>query len=153
MGAGGRSPRRGGAVVEAFVDSGFWLAVFRRPQAGREPDRRAGARELLRRLAAERRRLVTTNLVVAEAHQLLLVRDYRGTALEFLRFARAPGLLVVASTPELEQRATADWIERYSDHDFSLCDAVSFVVMRERGIRQALTFDRHYAAAGFEMLP
>ena len=73
--------------------------------------------------------------------------------MEFLRRVRKPGIIVVESSADLESQALTDWIERYRDHDFSLCDAVSFAVMRERGIQWALTFDRHFAAAGFEMLP
>jgi predicted nucleic acid-binding protein len=31
---------------------------------------------------------------------------------------------------------------------YSLCDAVSFVLTRERGIREALTTDRHFEQEG-----
>jgi predicted nucleic acid-binding protein len=36
-----------------------------------------------------------------------------------------------------------------SDKSYSLCDAVSFIVMRERNISEALTTDRHFAQEGF----
>ena len=45
------------------------------------------------------------------------------------------------------------WIEPFSDQPFSLADAASFAMMTELGIREALTLDRHFAAAGFVMLP
>lgn len=35
------------------------------------------------------------------------------------------------------------------DKNYSLCDAVSFVLMRQRGINQALTTDRHFEQEGF----
>ncbi len=35
----------------------------------------------------------------------------------------------------------------------SLVDCVSFEVMRERGIREALALDRHFSEQGFECLP
>lgn len=35
----------------------------------------------------------------------------------------------------------------------SLVDCASFAVMRAHGIRAALAFDRHFAAAGFEVVP
>jgi predicted nucleic acid-binding protein len=44
-------------------------------------------------------------------------------------------------------------LERYEDRDFSFTDAVSFAVMSERRIREALTLDTHFAAAGFAVLP
>lgn len=96
---------------------------------------------------------MTTNLVVAETHQLLLARDRRDTALAFLRGFPSPNTEVVSSAPELEAEAVSEWIERYGDQDFSLTDAVSFALMKRRSIRRALTFDKHFAAAGFEMLP
>jgi hypothetical protein len=40
-----------------------------------------------------------------------------------------------------------------SDQDFSLTDAVSFVVMQERGIEQAFTFGNHFAILGFQIIP
>ncbi len=42
---------------------------------------------------------------------------------------------------------------RNPDKKLSLCDAASFIVMRERGVTTAFTFDRHFADAGFELLP
>ncbi len=38
------------------------------------------------------------------------------------------------------------------DKAYSLCDAVSFVLMRERGIIEALTTDHHFAQEGFTRL-
>ena len=35
------------------------------------------------------------------------------------------------------------------DKNYSLCDAVSFVLMRERGIIEALTTDKHFKQEGF----
>lgn len=35
------------------------------------------------------------------------------------------------------------------DKNYSLCDAVSFVLMREHGITDALTTDRHFEQEGF----
>jgi len=38
------------------------------------------------------------------------------------------------------------------DKAYSLCDAVSFVVMRQRGISDALTTDHHFEQEGFRRL-
>ncbi|HAH56357.1 MAG TPA: hypothetical protein DCM02_14015 [Flavobacterium sp.] len=35
---------------------------------------------------------------------------------------------------------------------YSLCDSVSFIVMREQGITEALTTDRHFEQEGFNRL-
>lgn len=42
---------------------------------------------------------------------------------------------------------------KHRDKTYSLPDCVSFCVMKHFGIESALTFDRHFAQAGFRMLP
>lgn len=87
-----------------------------------------------------------------EGPRLTGQRVHRAAALAFLRRVRGP-LVVVTSTAELEERAIRDWIERYHDQDFSLADAVSFTVMAERGIKEALTLDRQFLVAGYRTRP
>ena len=43
-------------------------------------------------------------------------------------------------------------LQRRLDKNYSLCDAVSFILMRERNIQEALTTDRHFAQEGFRKL-
>ena len=107
----------------------------------------------LREALHEGLRPVTTNLVVVETHALLLRRAGRGPALAFLREVRRSLTVTVSSTPEVEERALRDWIERYDDHDISLTDAVSFAVMAERGIEEALALDHRFRVAGFGTRP
>ncbi len=135
-------------AAEFFVDTSAWYPVVLRSHPEHEEVARA-----LGRLVAEGKRVVTTNLVIAEAHALLLRRTRRETALAFVRTVREPPNLVVSSSSEVEAQAIADWLEPYADQDFSFTDAVSFAVMGGRGIAQALTLDRHFAAAGFQMVP
>lgn len=98
-------------------------------------------------------RLVTSNLVIAETQVLLLYRAGRPAATTFIQTVYLPPMIVLDSSADIERRAIDDWIARYEDQAFSLADAVSFVMMQRRGILQALTLDRHFAAAGFRMLP
>jgi predicted nucleic acid-binding protein len=133
---------------ELFVDASAWypLAVTSHPD-------HAVLREALRGRVGSGAQIVTTNLVVAEAHALLVRRVGIQAGLAFLRQIRQPPIVVVEHTIELESRAVAGWLDRFSDQRFSLADAVSFVTMAERGIREALTLDRHFATAGFVMVP
>ncbi|MDQ3688170.1 MAG: hypothetical protein M3430_21605 [Acidobacteriota bacterium] len=43
----------------------------------------------------------------------------------------------------------ATLLHQRQDKTYSLCDAVGFVVMRERQITEALTTDKHFAQEGF----
>jgi predicted nucleic acid-binding protein len=135
-------------AAELFVDTSAWypVAVPNHPDHAILADALAGA---IRR----GQRIVTTNLIVAESHALLLARVGRQAALGFLRAIRQAPNEVVSATADLEDRAVTHWLERYEDQDFSLTDAVSFEVMAGRGIREALTLDHHFAAAGFVMVP
>jgi predicted nucleic acid-binding protein len=103
-------------------------------------------------LIGKHRRLVTTNLVVAETHALLLRRVGASTALAFVRAVDESPNVVVRSTKEVEVAAERNWLARYADHDFSFTDAVSFAVMAERRIRSALSLDHHFVVAGFQAI-
>lgn len=133
---------------ELFVDTSGWFPLVD-PANGAH-----GAIALAMRGAVrERRRLVTTNLVVAETHALIMRRIHRSAALAFVKeVVRAPNL-VLSSSAEIEAVATSDWLDRFEDQDFSMTDAVSFVVMKERGIRDALALDHHFTVAGFQLVP
>ena len=134
--------------AELFVDTSAWF-----PLADPADPSHSALAQALREAVAAGKRIVTTNLVVCETHALLLRRTHRAVALAFLQeVERAPNI-VVRSTVELEAAARRDWLERYDDQDFTLTDAVSFAVMAERGTREALALDRHFAVAGFELVP
>mgnify|MGYP003954720953 CR=1 FL=1 len=45
-----------------------------------------------------------------------------------------------------------DLLNRRADKSWSLCDAVSFVLMDEFGLTDALTTDHHFEQAGFVRL-
>lgn len=46
-------------------------------------------------------------------------------------------------------RLAIQLLQARKDKTYSLCDAVSFVLMRERGILEALTTDKHFEQEGF----
>jgi len=131
--------------AEFFVDTSGWYPLI----VARHPDH-ARLGSALRTLIRNHRRLVTTNLVVAETHTLLTRRVGRTTALTFLQTVGESPNVVVRSSRELEAAAERDWLTRYDDQDFSFADAVSFAVMTERGIRDALALDHHFVVAGFQ---
>ena len=135
-------------MKELFVDTSAWYPLA---------DRTHGDHDLLAATLRERlrqgARIVTTNVVVAETHALLLRRAGHSAALAFLKAVRQAPNQIEYITPERETDAITRWIERFSDQPFSLADAGSFVVMSELRIREALTLDHHFTVAGFVALP
>ncbi len=85
-----------------------------------------------------------TNYIEVEAPALLLRKLGRALAREWLFTG---GLPVIRALVEEEDRAR-EIIERHSDKDWSLCDAISFAVLDARRIRRAFTFDRHFLQCG-----
>jgi len=133
---------------EIFVDAGAWIAI-----SDTRDKYHAAAIQFYQRLLQERRRLVTTNLVVAEAHVVIRRAGGYQPAMRFLQSVRQSSrLLKVYSDPTLEAQAEAI-LRRYADQDFSFADAVSFAVMQERGITEAFAFDHHFSVAGFALVP
>jgi predicted nucleic acid-binding protein len=133
---------------DLFVDTAAWIAL-----ANRKDDHHTPAVEAYPRLLQSYRRLVTTNLVIAETY--VNIRQYMGhvAAMTFLdSLAQSPRILRIYSDAALESEAQRI-LRQYADQDFSYTDAVSFASMRQRGIAEAFTFDKHFATAGFTMVP
>lgn len=96
---------------------------------------------------------VTHSYVLAEFVALAQVRRLdRAAALAFVAELQDNPLVEVIWVDELFHRAGLELLRRHLDKTYSLCDAVSFVVMHERGILEALTTDRHFEQAGFRRL-
>ena len=132
---------------ELFVDTSAWYPIVDRTH----PDH-ARLADLMRDGVDAGVTLVTTNLVLAESHALIMRRMGNDVARTFLAGVRAPPNVVVFSTLELEAAAESEWLARYDDQNFSLTDAVSFAVMAARGTRESLSLDRHFTTAGFAAL-
>lgn len=132
-----------------FLDTAGWFAALSPKEA-----KHAQARTAYRKAIEGGRTLVTTNLVVAEMQ--ILVARFRG-ADEGVRFLDAlyqdPSHEVVFVDRALERAAVDRWLRRFREQRLSLADAVSFEVMREREIREALTLDVHFKAVGFTLVP
>ena len=134
--------------TQLFVDAGAWIALA---DADDQYHQRAAQayQELLRRY----RRLVTTNLAIAEAY--IVIRRALGhtAAMAFLDgLSASPRIEKVYSDPMLEMEAERI-LRQHADQDFSYVDAVSFVLMRHRGLTDAFAFDQHFATAGFVCVP
>ncbi len=96
---------------------------------------------------------MTTQLVLAETVTHLRRRGGWQPARHVGEALLRSGVIEFAGlSAEQLQGAWREFV-RNPEPKLSLCDAASFILMRERGLMRAFTFDRHFAAAGFEMIP
>jgi len=132
-----------------FLDTSGWFAAISGREAAHERARAIYTEQMLGGGT-----LVTTALVIAEMHVLLLELRGPAAALKFLDGVAAdPSHEVIDVDRDLRLAAIERWLRRFADQDLSLTDAVSFEVMRRRKLRRALALDQHFAMAGYEILP
>ena len=96
---------------------------------------------------------LTHNYVLSEFVALAHVRRMpRGPAIETVRdLLRNPEVTVVWVDQQLHESAV-DLLLARRDKTYSLCDAVSFLVMRDNNMTEALTSDHHFEQEGFKRL-
>ncbi|MEX2174450.1 MAG: PIN domain-containing protein [Pirellulaceae bacterium] len=99
-------------------------------------------------------KILTTEWVLLEFADAFSLSKSKSFAIEAIkRIQRLPMFLVVkfelavhqAGFDLYENRSDKDW----SDKDWSLTDCVSFAVMTQHGLSEALTADHHFEQAGF----
>ena len=130
-----------------FVDASYWIAL-----RDRNEERHTRARRLGTELAAQRTPLCTTTFVFAEVYAY---------------FARSPvlreqlihdfwesGAIRLIDPAYTDQEEAIRLLLSQPDKDYSFCDAVSCVIIRQFDLRRVAAFDHHFHQfGGFDVLP
>jgi uncharacterized protein len=96
---------------------------------------------------------ITTSYVLSEYTALAEIRGIRRSQIiEFSINVLADDSIEIVWVDERIHTQAVALIAERTDKRYSLCDAASFVVLRERGITEALTTDRHFEQEGFVRL-
>jgi uncharacterized protein len=129
---------------KVFLDTSFAIAL------SVESDRHFDyAVKLSEQLETENTRLITTAAILLEIGNALSKQRYRQAAKELLNSLEQDDTVeIVPMTDELYQKAFELFCNR-PDKDWGLIDCVSFIVMREKRLSEALTADEHFEQAGF----
>jgi predicted nucleic acid-binding protein len=102
--------------------------------------------------AGAHRRLIH-NYILAEFVPLAQTRGLaRSLTLEFSGDLLTDRNVETVWVGDQLHRQALELLQNRRDKSYSLCDAVSFLIMRERHISEALTTDRHFAQEGFQRL-
>ncbi len=135
-------PRR-----RVFLDSMSLLAL-----ANRDDQHHAESAAVMASLAAQRRELITSDWVLAEFLSAASRLPLRQAGLRIVSRLRA------SSATEIIAATRAQWERSYqlyaarADKEWSFVDCTSMILCEDRGIREVLTADRHFAQAGFAVL-
>lgn len=96
-----------------------------------------------------RARLLTSDLVMMEVADALAQSECRARMRDFILHLRAADACeVVRASRELLDGAL-ELYHQHADKQWTLTDCSSFIIMRERGLTDALTGDNHFEQAGF----
>ena len=126
-----------------FADTFYFLALLN----GGDQHHTAAAR-----YDAAQPSLVTTAWVLTEVGDALSAPDNRPAFLGLLDVLQETSdVHIIPPFIELFERGVELYRQR-ADKDWSLTDCISFVVMADEKISEALTGDRHFEQAGFRAL-
>ncbi len=132
---------------EIFLDTAYAIALSVESDAHHQR-----AVEISEDLENKNTPLVTTRAVLLEIGNALSKRRYRQAAVELLdALEQDPQVRIESLSEELYEKAFALFSSR-PDKEWGLIDCISFVVMQEHEIFEALTTDEHFEQAGFRPL-
>jgi uncharacterized protein len=127
-----------------FVDTYYLLALVN----SRDKDHEKATRHSQGRVGG----LLVTTWVLVEFGDALSAVDSRTRAARFIRGFISQPFVEVIQPSQAQFELGLDIYENRQDKEWSLTDCLSFLVMRERGIVDALTADHHFEQAGFRAL-
>jgi predicted nucleic acid-binding protein len=136
-------------MKKIFVDTSGWANLFDARQEFHEV-----TKAIYDSAKPENFRLVTTNYILAELVALLTspLRIPRRTVVRMLDGIKTSTLVeIIHVDRSLDDRAW-ELLSNRTDKTWSLVDCLSFVVMRENDISEAVTTDHHFEQAGFVRL-
>lgn len=133
---------------QVFVDTSAWIAFL---DAGDTAHR--GVSRFFK-AAVGRTRLLTTDYVVFETLTYLncSLKNQQMAVAFFESCKNASGLEIVPVSSESAEAALTEFFFKFTDQSISVVDAVSFYIMKQFGLEQALAIDNHFKTAGFQLI-
>jgi predicted nucleic acid-binding protein len=132
---------------EVFLDTSFVIASI----SGRD-QYHLRAQALDNELRSQKTRITTTTSVLLEVGNSLAKPRTRASAAQAIEFLlHDPTVAIIQLNDERLARAL-ELYRRRADKEWGLVDCLSFVVMWDRGLTEALTSDEHFEQAGFVAL-
>lgn len=126
---------------QVFADSSFWIAL-------RDPrqEMHERAKTMLQGLVSRRQQMVITFNILCETQAYFC----RSAILRqrVLRDLWANPIIQIEDISFQDQEKAVSLLRQHADKSYSLCDALSFVVMQRLGLEDVVTFDHHFSQFG-----
>jgi len=131
-------------MTTQFADTAYYIALL-----NRDDEFHAQAEELAKELPG---RIVTTTWVLTELADAMSQPRNRLVVSSFIEALPSdPNIILVRAEQDLFNRGL-EFFARRLDKEWSLTDCISFIVMQENKLADALTSDHHFEQAGFNVL-
>ena len=134
---------------KVFADTSGWASFFLE-----DDPHHAKAFSFLTQWKQQNRNIVTTNYVLSEL--IILLSPSRGkqrsVALNYIETIRSANWVEIVHIDESLDEKAWQLLANRLDKEWSLVDAVSFVVMEDRDMTETLATDHHFEQAGFVRL-
>ncbi len=127
-----------------FADTFYFLALVNIKDAAHE--------KAVRFSQSNNYSLLTTSWVLTELADGLSAVKHRSIFLKILTDIRSDPQATLVPPSETLFNQGIDLYRARSDKNWSLTDCISFEVMRQYNLKDALTADRHFIQAGFNIL-
>jgi predicted nucleic acid-binding protein len=132
---------------EIFIDSSGFFAML-----ASDEDRHAAAAKIVATAQKRKRGFVTTDYVLDETATLLKARRKNQLVLQLFDRLDKSQACRIEWTDSDRFHDVRTFFLKHSDQEWSFTDCLSFCVMSELRLRDALTKDAHFEQAGFVAL-
>ncbi len=132
-------------MSRVFADTHFYIALLSKRDDAHDAALRWQA-------TGDFQEVITTSWILVELADAMSLPGERDITAKFIaRLRSAANTRIVPVSEELLWRGF-DLYRTRPDKAWSLTDCISFVVMSDEGLTEALTRDRHFGQAGFTAL-
>ena len=132
---------------ELFLDAAYLIALAE----PRDQHHRTAIR-IASKIDDKRLSVITTHAVLFEVASSLSGLRHRSFAVQLIDSLCASALVTILPTSEEIVQKGWQLFRNRPDKEWSWADCISFVVMQQRALRQALTTDEYFEQAGFVAL-
>lgn len=132
---------------KVFLDTSYLVAL-----AIEKDENHEKALELSLKIEQNEIQIYTTQAIILEIGNSLSKLKYRQSAIGLIDFLRSDSSISIITLDTELFDAAFELFSNRSDKEWGLIDCVSFIVMQEQEITDALTADEHFVQAGFRAL-